>query len=115
MAMGLVEQAIREFQDAAGQVKPNDGTRRFFSCANMLGHCFMEIGKPGMAQTWHLRSLEVSDLTSEEKLGVWYELADAYEADGDMEKACEYFELIYAEDINFRDIDERLKRVAVAA
>lgn len=113
--MGLVEQAIREFQDAAGLVKPNDGSRRFFACANMLGHCFMEIGKPNLATTWHKRSLEIADLSPDEKLGVWYELADSYEADGDIENAGKYFELIYAEDINFRDVNERLNRISITA
>ena len=54
--MGLAEDAIREFQDAAGLVGPNDGTRRFYSCANMLGHCFMSIGKPHLARTWYERA-----------------------------------------------------------
>jgi tetratricopeptide (TPR) repeat protein len=112
--MGLTEQAIKEFQDAADLVQPNDGTRRFFSCANLLGHCFMEIGKPNLAVKWHLRSLEVYDITDDERRGVWYELGVAYEADGDAANAAKYFEQVYAENIDFRDIGERLRNLAVA-
>lgn len=51
--MGLIEQAIAEFQDAAAIVKPSDGTRRFFNCANLLGHSFMENGMPKLAMQWY--------------------------------------------------------------
>ena len=112
--MGLVEQAIKEFQDAADIVSPNDGTRRFFNCANLLGHCFMEIGKPNLAVKWHLRSLEAYDISDEERRGVWYELGVSYEADGDAENAAKYFEQVYAENIDFRDIGERMRNLAVA-
>lgn len=112
--MGLVEQAIKEFQDAADIVSPNDGTRRFFNCANLLGHCFMEIGKPNLAVKWHLRSLESYDISDDERRGVWYELGVSYEADGDSENASKYFEQVYAENIDFRDIGERMRNLAVA-
>jgi tetratricopeptide (TPR) repeat protein len=112
--MGLLEQAIKEFQDAADIVSPNDGTRRFFNCANLLGHCFMELGKPNLSVKWHLRSLESYDINDDERRGVWYELGVAYEADGDNGNAAKYFEQVYAESIDFRDIGERMRNLAVA-
>ncbi|MCC6328325.1 MAG: tetratricopeptide repeat protein [Acidobacteria bacterium] len=111
--MGLVEEAIKEFQAAAALVRTNDGTRRFFSCANLLGHCFMQQGMPQLAKKWYERSLETSDLTKEEKQGVWYELAAAHEADGDLEHAGRYYEQVYAENVNFRDVSERIRSFAV--
>lgn len=113
--MGLHEQAIKEFQDAADLVSPNDGTRRFFNCANLLGHCFMEIGKPNLAVKWHLRSLESYDISDDERRGVWYELGAAYEADGDAPSAAKYFEQVYAENIDFRDIGERMRNLSAVA
>ena len=113
--MGLMEQAIREFQDAAALVSPNDGTRRFFNCANLLGHCFMEMGKPNLAAKWHIRSLESFEISDEERQGVWYELGIAYEADGDMTSAARYFEQVYAENIDFRDIVTRVNNLAIPA
>jgi len=112
--MGLHEQAIKEFQDAADLVAPNDGTRRFFNCANLLGHCFMEMGKPNLAVKWHLRSLESYDISDDERRGVWYELGVSYEADGDAVNAAKYFEQVYSENIDFRDISERMRNLAVA-
>ncbi len=113
--MGLTEEAIKEFQNAAALASPKDGTRRFYQCANMLGHCFMEIGKPHLAITWYLRILDVEGLTVDEKQGLWYEYANACEANGDPAKAAEYFERVYAENIDFRDVAQRLEKLAVAA
>lgn len=111
--MGLVEEAIKEFQAAVSLVKPNDGSRRFFSCANLLGHCFMQQQMPHLAIKWYERALETTDLSKEEKQGTWYELAAAYEANGDASKAGQFFEQVYAENANFRDVSERMKSVAV--
>jgi len=111
--MGLLEDAIKEFQEAISLVAPNDGTRRFFSCANLLGHCFMQKGMPSLALTWFQRTLETADLNDDEKQGLWYELAGAYEADGDAENAGRYFEQVYAENVNFRDVSERVKSNSV--
>ncbi len=107
--MGLIEEAIKEYQSAVSLVRVNDGTRRFFSCANLLGHCFMEQSMPKLALKWFQRTLESDGLSIEEKLGIWYELAAAYEADGDIETASQYFEQVYSENANFRDVSERMK------
>ncbi len=112
--MGLIERAIKEFQKAAAGVRQNDGTRRFFACANMLGLCFMEQGMPHLALKWFERALETSGLIKEEKQGVWYELAAAYEAHGDLGNAGQYFEQVYAENADFRDVSERIKSIAVS-
>lgn len=112
--MGLMEEAIREFQDAISLTEPNDGTRRFFHCSNLLGHCFFQKGMANHAITWIRRSLETPDISDEEHHGLWYELALAYEAAGEEENAARYFERIYAENVDFRDVGERVKNFAVS-
>lgn len=107
--MGLMEDAIREFQDAVKLVQANDGTRRFLLCCNMLGHCFMEKGMPNLALMWYKRCLETANLNTEERHGITYEVANSYEAGEDYQKAIEYFEGIYAENVDYRDVSERLK------
>jgi tetratricopeptide (TPR) repeat protein len=111
--MGLIEEAIKEFQAAVSMVRNNDGTRRFFACATLLGHCFMQRGMPHLAVKWLERSLETNDLSKEEKQGVWYELAAAYEADGNTDDAGRYYEQVYAENVNFRDVSERIRSISV--
>lgn len=111
--MGLLDEAVKEFQDAVGLVRPDDGTRRFFQCSNLLGHCFMQKSMPGLAEKWYRRALETPGLDEEEKQALWYELALTYEADGDIENAERYFEKVYAENIDFRDVGQRIKNLAV--
>ena len=107
--MGLLENAIESFQDAISLIETNDGTRRFFRCANNLGHCFMEKQMPEMAAKWFLRDLDVNDLTDHERQAIFYDLGDAYQANGEIEKAIAYFDQIYAENSGYRDTSQRLK------
>lgn len=112
--MGLMEEAIREFQDAVNLTSSSDGTRRFFQCSNLLGHCFLQSGKPQHAITWIERALETPDISDEEHHGLWYELALAHEANGDEPRAAKYYEQVYAENVDFRDVSERVKNSVVS-
>jgi tetratricopeptide (TPR) repeat protein len=112
--MGLMEDAIREYQDAIKIVSATDGTRRFFHCCNLLGHCFMEKGMPNIALMWYRRGIETIGLSAEELLGLRYEIANAYEVGGEPEKAVEYFEQIYAVDVEYRDVSRRLSQLHAA-
>lgn len=111
--MGLLEEAIREFQDAIDLVSPNDKTRRFFHCATLLGHCFMEKNMPNLALMWLNRALEVPDLNNDEKQGVWYEIGSAYQAAEESENALTYFEKIYAVNVDYRDVGDRIQNLHV--
>jgi len=111
--MGLLEDAIREFQDAIALTQPGDDARRFFHCANLLGHCFLQKGKSNHAITWFNRALQAGGVSDEEQHGLWYEMARAYESSGDDENAAMYFEKIYAENVDFRDVSERVKNLIV--
>lgn len=112
--MGLMEEAIKEFQDAINFTQPEDGSRRFFRCSNLLGHCFFQNGMANLAVKWFLRALETPDLTDEESHGIFYELGLAYEAEGSVEESARYFEQIYAENVDFRDVAERVKNSLVS-
>ncbi len=109
--MGLMEEAIREYQDAINFVSAADGTRRFFQCSNLLGHCFIEKQMPNLALMWYKRSLEVPGLGDIEKQALYYELGNTYEVGGDREKAIEYFEKLYAENVDYRDVGKRLEKL----
>lgn len=109
--MGLMEESIREFQDAVNLVRADDGTRRFFQCCNLLGICFMEQGMPNLALLWYRRALETPNLNDEEKQAMLYETANAYEIGGETPKALEYFEQIYAVNVDYRDVSTRLENL----
>ncbi|MBK7708323.1 MAG: tetratricopeptide repeat protein [Acidobacteria bacterium] len=107
--MGLLEDSIRGFQDAVNRVRPDDGSRRFFQCCNLLGLCFMEKQMPNLAIMWYKRSLETPGLTSQENHAMLYELGNGYAFAGDQSKAIECFEQIYAVDVDYRDVSKRLE------
>ncbi|MGI9054810.1 MAG: hypothetical protein ACR2F2_03290, partial [Pyrinomonadaceae bacterium] len=109
--MGLLEDAIKEFQDAINMALPDDGTSRFFQCANLLGFCFMEKQMPNLALMWYRRALETVNLSDDERHALQYEIACAYQAGGDEEKARKYFERVYVVDVDYRDVSERLQNL----
>lgn len=109
--MGLTEEAIKEFQDAINLSKPDDETRRFFQCANLLGVCFMEKQMPNLAIMWYQRAFEDLNLDDEEKQALLYEIANAYETGGEEEKALDYFGKVYAVDVSYRDTSSRLQNL----
>jgi tetratricopeptide (TPR) repeat protein len=106
--MALLDEAIREFQAAAGLTSPADGTPRYFQCCNMLGHCFVEKGMPQAAIIWFKKGLEVPGRSSEEYKALQYELGNAYEEMGDLVRAVGVFTEVYGVDVGYRDIAEKL-------
>jgi tetratricopeptide (TPR) repeat protein len=109
--MGLLDQAVEEFQSAAGQAAPGDGTPRFLQSCNMLGHCFMEKGMPRPAALWFKRGLEAPGHTEDEYQAMRYDLGTAYEQMGDNGRAIEVLSEVYAIDVSYRGVAERLREL----
>lgn len=107
--MDLLDEAIREFQVAAGLTGSADGTPRYFHCCNMLGHCFVQKGMPQAAVTWFKKGLDAPGRNAEESKALQYELGSAYEQMGDLTRAVAAFTEVYGVDIGYRDIGERLE------
>jgi tetratricopeptide (TPR) repeat protein len=113
--MGLLDQAVEEFQTAAGLAAPGDGTPRFLQCCNMLGHCFMEKGMPRPAALWFKRGLEAPGHTEDEYQAMRYDLGTAYERMGDNGRAIEVLSEVYAIDVSYRGVAERLRELQKAS
>ncbi len=107
--MGLSEEAIREFQQAAECVGETDPGRRYYNCCTMLGHCFVETGMPNLALIWFTRAMGCENLSDDERQALDYELGTVYELSGHVEEAMSHYERVYALDIDFRDVAERLE------
>jgi tetratricopeptide (TPR) repeat protein len=106
--MDLLDEAIREFQVAAGLTGSTDSTPRYFHCCNMLGHCFVQKGMPQAAVLWFRKGLEVPGRNMEESKALQYELGTAYEAMGDLTSAVAAFTEVYGVDVGYRDIGDKL-------
>jgi tetratricopeptide (TPR) repeat protein len=113
--MDLLDEAIREFQVAAGLTGSADGTPRYFHCCNMLGHCFVQKGMPQAAVTWFRKGLDAPGRSAEESKALQYELGSAYEQMGDLTRATVAFTEVYGVDIGYRDIGERLESLKARA
>lgn len=113
--MDLLDEAIREFQVAAGLTGSADGTPRYFHCCNMLGHCFAQKGMPQAAVSWFKKGLDAPGRNAEESKALKYELGAAYEQMGDLNNAVAAFTDVYGVDVSYRDIGARLESLQAQA
>jgi pilus assembly protein FimV len=103
--MGLVDEAIAEFQLAAKD------EQRLLECASMLGICFLEKGMPKLAVKWFEKGLSAPGRTEEEYQGLRYDLASALEQAGEGERALALFTELYGQDASFRDVAEKMRQL----
>jgi tetratricopeptide (TPR) repeat protein len=107
--MGMVDQAVEEFQAAIALSAPQDGTARYLQCCNLLGHCFMQKNMPRPAAMWFKKGMEAPGHTEDEYQALRYELGTAYEQMGDLERAIEVFSEVYGTDVNYRGVAAKLR------
>jgi tetratricopeptide (TPR) repeat protein len=103
--MGLVDEAIAEFQLAAKD------ERRLLECTSMLGMCFVEKGMPKLAVKWFEKGLAAPGRSDDEYKGLRYDLGDALEQAGELQQALSAFEEVFGQDASFRDVGERIERL----
>jgi tetratricopeptide (TPR) repeat protein len=106
--MGLLEEAISEFQKVA---KANERGRAFrytMQCCTLLGLAFMEKGQPAIAAIWYERALQTPGNDPESTLALRYDLGVAQESAGEPEAALKSFFQVYAMNIDYRGVAERI-------
>jgi tetratricopeptide (TPR) repeat protein len=101
--MGLLDEAIAEFQ-AALRADPSH-----LPTYELLGQCFLDLGKSEVAIRSLGRALHLSPGIEDEMLGIYYNLGRAHENVGNVDDAMEFYEKVFALDINFMDVTERLR------
>ena len=106
--MGLLDEAIGEFQKVAKAVQKGKPFRYTMNCSTMLGLSFMDKGEPNIASLWYQRALEVPGLEHETILALRYDLGLALEAGGDSSAALDCFRQVYAANIEYRDVADRI-------
>lgn len=100
--MGLIDEAISEFQLAAKD------SRYLVDCCSLLASCFTEKGFPELAIKWYNEGLTSPIITEEETLGLVYELGDLYLTIGETEEARLRFVEIYGVNSDYRDVGAKL-------
>ena len=106
--MGLLEEAISEFQKVAKATERGRAFRYTMNCCTFLGLCFMDKGQPGVAAIWYERALRTPDLDPESALALRYDLGVAQESAGEPGAALKSFSQVYAMNIDYRDVGERI-------
>jgi len=100
--MGLLDEAISEFQKALR------GTGNRARTYEALGQCFVERGQYQIAVTILSRAIGDKSYTDDMLVGVLYLLGYASESLGRWADAQRFYERVFAVDIEFRDIGDRL-------
>jgi tetratricopeptide (TPR) repeat protein len=106
--MGLLEEAIGEFQKVAQANDRGKVFRYAMQCCTLLGLAFMEKGQPGIAAIWYERALQTPGMDTESKLALRYDLGVAQESAGESDAALKSFSQVYAINIDYRDVAERI-------
>ncbi len=106
--MGLLDEAIGEFQKVAKAVQKGKPFRYTMNCSTMLGLCFMDKGEPKVASMWYQRALESPGLEQDAVLALRYDLGMALENAGESKQALDSFRQVYAMNIDYRDVADRI-------
>jgi tetratricopeptide (TPR) repeat protein len=106
--MGLLDEAIAEFQKA---LRAPEGKLR---TSEALGACFIEKGAFVVAESILRRGLELPASGDQERVGVLYWLGRALEETGKKAEARDLYGRVFAVDIHFHDVAQRVKALARA-
>jgi pilus assembly protein FimV len=106
--MGLLEEAISEFQKVAKASERGRPFQYSMQCYTLLGLAFMDRGQPLIAAMWYERALHLPDIEPESELALRYDLGMAQESAGESEAALRSFSQVYAVNIDYRDVGERI-------
>ncbi|NNL30707.1 MAG: tetratricopeptide repeat protein [Gemmatimonadetes bacterium] len=103
--MGLLDEAITSFQAALRASADHLPTYE------MMGQTFIEMGQPEAAVRTLERALDSADTVEDELVGIYYYLGRAYEALENSDSAVDFYDRVFALDINFADVTERLREL----
>lgn len=103
--MGLVDEAIAAFQRALR------GTAQRVRSFEALGQCFIDKGQYAVATSVLQRSLQEPDADDGRLVGVLYLLGRSAEAQNQRTEALGYYQRVFAVDIEFGDVADRIGAV----
>jgi len=106
--MGLLDEAIGEFQKVATSVEAGKPFAYAMNCSTLLALSFMDKGEPKIASLWYRRALEIPGLDQETILALRYDLGVSLESAGESSAALDSFRQVYAMNIDYRDVAEHI-------
>ncbi|MCZ6671114.1 MAG: tetratricopeptide repeat protein [Acidobacteria bacterium] len=103
--MGLVDEAIGEFQYAAKDSK------LFLDCCSILGLCFKEKGMMPLAIGWYQKALKTPGFSDEDYLGIRYDLAQVLLETGKKKEAMSLLMEVYGSNSNYREVSSQIRKL----
>ncbi len=103
--MGLVEDALREFEVAARDEK------RVCVCQSMIGMIHIERGNLNEAIDAFMRGLQSPERTKDQEAALSYEIGAAFEVKRVVKQALDYFQRAARIVPTYRDVQERIRRL----
>jgi tetratricopeptide (TPR) repeat protein len=100
--MGLLDEAIAEFQQASRSPE------RFLDCCSLLAALFREKGLSEQAEEWCCRGLAAQGYQEADFLELRYVLAEIYHESGKLPEARELYAQVFGVDAGYREVRERL-------
>jgi tetratricopeptide (TPR) repeat protein len=107
--MGLLDEAIGEFQKVCQAVDRGHPFPQLMQTYTWLAQCFLDRGVPEAAIPWYERALQLPNLDGETRVALHYELAGSYEAAQNRPAAMKHFLEVYGNNIDYRDVAERIR------
>jgi len=107
--MGLLEEAIGEFQKALRVPADSLDGEDLVRCCNMLGLCFVDKQLPEVAIKWFAKGLSSPGRSEETYQALRYDLGCAHELAGNLKLALDTFLDVYGININYRDVADRIE------
>ncbi len=106
--MGLLDEAIGEFQKVATSVEGGKPFPYTMNCSTLLALSFMDKGEPRIASLWYRRALDLPGLDQETILALRYDLGVSLESAGASSEALDSFRQVYAINIDYRDVADHI-------
>ncbi len=103
--MGLIDDAIREFQASRNDPK------RFIHSSNMLGVCYLEKGLYSLAIDVLKNAVEKMEDRGESYWAMKYDLAEAYEKNGNLKEALDLYTEVFGWNSKFRAVSSKIDQV----
>jgi tetratricopeptide (TPR) repeat protein len=103
--MGLIDDAIREFQSSRKDPK------RFINASSMLGVCYMEKGLYPLAIDVVKDAVERIEDRGETYWAMSYDLAEAHEKNGNLKKALDLYTQVYGWNAKFRSVSDKINQL----
>ncbi len=113
--MGLMEEAISEFQKVVKASEKTGSSTHLFQVCTLLGVCFIEKGLPAIAVKWYERALKSPGLDEEGALALRYDMGVAHEQAGNRKAALDCFMEVYGANVDYRNVGERIRELQGAS